>query len=70
VARGRTAYGRPLPEAYERLIFDALRGDPTLFMRADELEAPAVTASGVVKSLRRCTIRKARPTSAILKARD
>jgi glucose-6-phosphate 1-dehydrogenase len=33
------AYGGPLPEAYERLIFDALRGDPTLFMRADELEA-------------------------------
>jgi glucose-6-phosphate 1-dehydrogenase len=33
------AYQRPLPEAYERLIFDALRGDPTLFMRADELEA-------------------------------
>src|SRR5256714_14501612 len=29
------ASGRPLPEAYERLIFDALRGDPTLFMRAD-----------------------------------
>lgn len=28
-----------LPEAYERLIFDALRGDPTLFMRADELDA-------------------------------
>jgi glucose-6-phosphate 1-dehydrogenase len=33
------AYGRPLPEAYERLIFDALRGDQTLFMPADELEA-------------------------------
>jgi glucose-6-phosphate 1-dehydrogenase len=33
------AFGRPLPEAYERLIFDALKGDPTLFMRADELEA-------------------------------
>jgi glucose-6-phosphate 1-dehydrogenase len=33
------AYGHPLPEAYERLIFDALRGDQTLFMRADELEA-------------------------------
>jgi len=30
---------RRLPEAYERLIFDALRGDPTLFMRADDLEA-------------------------------
>jgi len=33
------AFRRPLPEAYERLIFDALRGDSTLFMRADELEA-------------------------------
>jgi glucose-6-phosphate 1-dehydrogenase len=27
-----------LPEAYERLILDALRGDSTLFMRADEIE--------------------------------
>src|SRR5262249_36985854 len=33
------SYHRPMPEAYERLIFDALRGDQTLFMRADELEA-------------------------------
>lgn len=33
------AYHHPLPEAYERLIFDALRGDQTLFMRSDELEA-------------------------------
>jgi glucose-6-phosphate 1-dehydrogenase len=33
------AYQHPLPEAYERLIFDALRGDQTLFMRSDELEA-------------------------------
>jgi glucose-6-phosphate 1-dehydrogenase len=29
----------PLPEAYERLILDALRGDATLFMRSDELIA-------------------------------
>jgi glucose-6-phosphate 1-dehydrogenase len=28
-----------LPEAYERLLLDALRGDATLFMRSDELEA-------------------------------
>lgn len=28
-----------LPEAYERLLFDALRGDATLFMRSDELDA-------------------------------
>jgi glucose-6-phosphate 1-dehydrogenase len=27
------------PEAYERLIIDVLRGDQTLFMRQDELEA-------------------------------
>jgi glucose-6-phosphate 1-dehydrogenase len=33
------AFGRTLPEAYERLLFDALRGDATLFMRSDELEA-------------------------------
>ena len=29
----------PLPEAYERLLLDVLRGDSTLFMRSDELEA-------------------------------
>jgi glucose-6-phosphate 1-dehydrogenase len=35
-----TSFGhRPLPEAYERLLLDALRGDATLFMRSDELEA-------------------------------
>ncbi len=28
-----------LPDAYERLLLDALRGDATLFMRSDELEA-------------------------------
>ncbi|HWY85571.1 MAG TPA: glucose-6-phosphate dehydrogenase, partial [Gemmataceae bacterium] len=33
------SFHRTLPEAYERLIFDALRGDGTLFMRSDELEA-------------------------------
>jgi glucose-6-phosphate 1-dehydrogenase len=25
------------PEAYERVILDALRGDPTLFIRGDEV---------------------------------
>ena len=33
------SFRRPLPEAYERLILDALRGDSTLFMRSDELDA-------------------------------
>jgi glucose-6-phosphate 1-dehydrogenase len=34
-----TAFRQALPEAYERLLLDALRGDATLFTRADELEA-------------------------------
>jgi glucose-6-phosphate 1-dehydrogenase len=33
------SFQQPLPEAYERLLLDALRGDATLFMRSEELEA-------------------------------
>ncbi|NUQ74991.1 MAG: glucose-6-phosphate dehydrogenase [Polyangiaceae bacterium] len=33
------AFGASAPEAYERLILDAMRGDATLFTRADEVEA-------------------------------
>ena len=32
------AFDRSPPEAYERLILDCLRGDPTLFARRDEVE--------------------------------
>lgn len=32
-------WARDLPEAYERLLLDALRGDATLFTRSDEVEA-------------------------------
>ncbi|RIK85854.1 MAG: glucose-6-phosphate dehydrogenase [Planctomycetota bacterium] len=35
----RSEYGRPVPEAYERLLLDALEGDASLFARADEVEA-------------------------------
>lgn len=35
----RESFDVAMPEAYERLILDALRGDPTLFMRADEVDA-------------------------------
>src|SRR5262249_28583763 len=35
----RTAYpGVAIPEAYERLLLDALQGDAALFMRTDEIE--------------------------------
>ena len=29
---------KPLPEAYERLLLDAIQGDASLFMRSDEIE--------------------------------
>jgi glucose-6-phosphate 1-dehydrogenase len=34
-----TAFLSESPEAYERLIMDAMRGDATLFTRDDEVEA-------------------------------
>ncbi len=34
-----TSFGVTAPEAYERLLLDAMRGDPTLFARADWVEA-------------------------------
>jgi glucose-6-phosphate 1-dehydrogenase len=46
------SFNKSLPEAYERLLLDALRGDRTLFMNADEVEAawefatPILTAWG------------------------
>jgi glucose-6-phosphate 1-dehydrogenase len=33
-----TAFGRPISDAYERLLLDVMRGDPTLFARRDEIE--------------------------------
>jgi glucose-6-phosphate 1-dehydrogenase len=35
----QSAFAGVLPEAYERLLWDVLRGDTTLFTRSDELEA-------------------------------
>jgi glucose-6-phosphate 1-dehydrogenase len=35
----KTAFNQEPPEAYERLIFDAMLGDQTLFIRGDEAEA-------------------------------
>jgi glucose-6-phosphate 1-dehydrogenase len=34
-----TAFMSQSPEAYERLLMDAMRGDATLFTRDDEVEA-------------------------------
>ena len=37
--RDGTSFLSESPEAYERLILDAMRGDATLFTRHDEIEA-------------------------------
>ena len=36
--RYANAFGKPLSEAYERLLLDCMRGDATLFARRDEVE--------------------------------
>ena len=33
-----TAFLEEAPDAYQRLLLDLMRGDPTLFIRADEAE--------------------------------
>ncbi len=35
----QTSFEGSVPEAYETLLLDVMEGDPTLFMRADEVEA-------------------------------
>lgn len=44
-------FGADLPESYERLLLDAIMGDPTLFIRQDEVEAAWVWADAVLKGL-------------------
>jgi glucose-6-phosphate 1-dehydrogenase len=44
-----TAFLSQSPEAYERLIMDAMRGDPTLFTRNDEVEAQWDICDPIVK---------------------
>ncbi len=45
-----TAFLSESPEAYERLITDAMRGDPTLFTRNDEVEAQWRICDPIVQS--------------------
>ena len=42
--RFREKFAGPMPEAYQRLLLDAMNGDASLFARADEVE----TAWGIV----------------------
>jgi glucose-6-phosphate 1-dehydrogenase len=45
-----TAFLSQSPEAYERLIMDAMRGDPTLFTRNDEVEAQWTICDPIISS--------------------
>jgi glucose-6-phosphate 1-dehydrogenase len=42
------AFREGLPEAYERLILDAMLGDATLFTRADEIEEQWALVDAIV----------------------
>ncbi|MBI4605653.1 MAG: glucose-6-phosphate dehydrogenase (NADP(+)), partial [Planctomycetes bacterium] len=44
-----TSFGRPSPEAYERLLLDAMGGDSTLFTRRDEVEAAWAIATDILE---------------------
>ncbi|MEZ4569044.1 MAG: glucose-6-phosphate dehydrogenase [Thermomicrobiales bacterium] len=44
-----TAFNIQLPEAYERLLLDAMLGDRTLFIRGDEVEAAWKIVDGIVE---------------------
>ncbi len=45
----RNVFDAEPPEAYERLILDAISGDSTLFIRHDEVEAAWCVVDGVLK---------------------
>jgi glucose-6-phosphate 1-dehydrogenase len=49
-----TEFGAYTPEAYERLLLEAMAGDATLFIRRDEVEA----AWGIVDAIRNAWIGK------------
>ena len=49
-----TTFGSNTPEAYERLILDAMVGDSTLFIRGDETEEFLADHHSVVGFLERC----------------
>jgi len=44
----REGFGGESPEAYERLLLDCMRGDSTLFIRGDEVEAAWVPVTSIL----------------------
>ena len=52
-----------IPEAYERLLLDALEGDASLFARADEVEAAWAICDPILEEWQRATNRRCTSTS-------
>ena len=52
------AYTESLPEAYEALLLDVLQGDPTLFMRADQVEAAWKVVMPILNAWKKYPIKK------------
>ncbi|MDO5657675.1 MAG: glucose-6-phosphate dehydrogenase [Paracoccus sp. (in: a-proteobacteria)] len=51
------AEGTDMPDAYERLIMDVIRGNQTLFMRGDELEAAWAWTDPIIETWEAATTR-------------
>jgi glucose-6-phosphate 1-dehydrogenase len=51
------AFQESIPDAYESLILDVIKGDKSLFIRADELEAAWDIFTPILNDLESCTIR-------------
>ncbi|MDB4996183.1 MAG: Glucose-6-phosphate 1-dehydrogenase [Myxococcaceae bacterium] len=49
-----TTFGGSSPEAYERLILDAMLGDPTLFARSDEVSAAWKFITPILEAWKEC----------------
>src|SRR5437764_12961583 len=56
-----TSFGKPSPEAYERLLLDAMSGDATLFSRRDEVEE----AWALIDPIEQAWISKEKPSAAL-----
>ena len=48
--RFETTFGMRFPDAYERLLMDTVRGDATLFMRRDEVEAAWIWVEPILEA--------------------
>lgn len=53
-----TAFNVQLPEAYERLLLDAMLGDRTLFIRGDEVEAAWSIVDSVIDGWKRQKVKE------------